>query len=114
MCFQSVRSLGSKTIQFVPSDDRLLDHVEESPDVEIAPLACSVGVCARTPDTNSRARKEAQAVHADVVEHALLVARQPVGEVERAVDGLVRGALGRRGWRRFEPRSRPCGPTAAR
>src|SRR3954468_5393662 len=73
--------------------DRLLDHVEEPPHVEIPPFAGSVREGPGTPNPDALAGEIADAVDAVRVEGALFVTCQSLGHVEGAPDHLVGWSL---------------------
>ena len=95
-------------------DDRLLDVVEEPPDVEVAPRRVA-RERPRAPDPDAAAGERADAVDPDRVELVVLGLRDVQLERDRAADDLVgRAPCGRRGCRRCGPRCRPCGRSAGR
>src|SRR5262249_468594 len=69
--------------------DRLFDHVEKAAHIDVSPLAGARRERPRTPDPDSLRRKKADAVDALGIQFVLIFTGYPVGDVERATNGLV-------------------------
>src|SRR5262249_38274569 len=69
-------------------ENRLLDHVGQAPDRDVAVFARAVGGRARAPDQDAGAEFP-DTVDAVRVENLLLLARHPVLEAQRAAHDLV-------------------------